>query len=474
MKILGLGFALVLVAGLGTACGGGDDDDDDANTPLTTEEKMEQRAALLAASDDYSFDSPPATVTTNCDVTLEPTGTGDADALIEAIELASSWTIICLAPGTWAMDKSIVISAARSLTIKGIGATPADTVLDFAGHTGDKGFDVTTPGFWIENLHVKNTIGNGVEVKADSSADDPTVYRKVKVSWDVTSDVAQDCGDDDPRREHGAYSVYPTRSSYVVVEFCETEGAADAGLYIGQVEHGIVRHNQVHDNVAGLEVENSFDVDVYDNEVFRNSTGILALQEPGLTRLTNDTVLIRDNEVYRNNGCNFARPNTTVANVPQGTGMLSLGSRNVEFRNNVIRENTTAGIILASNVLLSLIAGDEPDFPEDYDPFPHEIYMVGNTFSDNATEAPTGDVGTIAGFAGGFEDVVWGGFRAPGVSAEDTHICLGDNPPGFVDLTAGACPMPASEEDFISCMLANVSRETTAHTCTGSVTVTGF
>jgi len=473
------------------AGGGGEDGGDtiadagqDAALPpidLTTPEgKKELRKRLLAAADKYSFDRFPETTAEDCNVTLKATGTADADALIEAVETAKSYDVICLSPGSYAMDKSIVISSASNLTIKGIGATPADTTLDFKDHTGDKGFDVTTPGFWIENLAVKNTIGNGVEVKAEGTADNPTVFRKLKVSWDVATDAAVDCGDADVRRNHGAYSVYPTKSSYVVVEFCEVEGASDAGLYVGQVEHGKVRHNKVHGNVAGLEVENSLDVVVYNNDVYDNSGGVLALQEPGLVRLKNEKVLIRDNLVHDNNGCNFAKPATTVANIPAGTGMMSFAGQEIEFRDNMVTNNQTTGLLIVSNVLLNLISGKEADFPMGYDPYAHNIYVNGNTFKNNGEETPAGIVGFLRNAADGFRQVCWDGFRSDSVkTAEDARICLGKIPnqrePFFVDITQDLCEaLDMPDTQFIPCVQANSTNATAAHTCEGSVTFTDF
>ncbi len=474
---LALCVALSLMWGCGDDERKNDDGEDAGARDLSTPEgKMALREELLATADDYTFASPPPTTADDCDVTLSATGEGDADQLIETIENASSFTTVCLSPGSYAMDKSVVISTAANITVKGTGKDPADTVLDFAGHNGDKGFDVTTPGFWIENLWIKNTNGNGVEVKADGKADNPTVYRKVKVSWDVADGATLDCRDGDPRRMHGAYSVYPTKSSYVVVEFSEVEGASDAGLYVGQVEHAIVRHNRVVGNVAGLEVENSRDVVVYDNYASGNAGGILALQEPGLTRLTNEDVLIRDNVVEANNACNFARPNTTVANIPAGTGLMSLGGRNVEFRDNVVRDNDAAGLLIVSNVLLAFLSGEEPDFPEGYDPYATRIYVNGNTFEGNATGMLSGDAGAVAGAAGGLKTVTWDGLRSDeNATAADAQICLGDTPPEFVDLTQDQCEMPSGAVEFIMCVMTNKSNDATAsHACAGGVEVESF
>lgn len=474
---------LGLVLGLGVGCAGSDGgdgapDDDSANNPDGAGGPaafVAARQALLAASDDYDFASPPATDSDDCDVMLSASGSDDADGIIEAVEAADSYSTICLTPGTYAMNRSVVVSSASNLTIKGVGDGPEATVLDFAGHSGDKGFDVTTPGFWIENLHIKNTLGNGVEVKAENEPGNPVVFRKLKVTWDLPeSGAVQDCSESDPRPMNGAYSVYPTLSSYVVVEFCEVVGASDAGLYVGSVVHGLVRHNQVHGNVAGVEVENSEDVLVYDNEAFDNAGGILALQEPGLKRLSNSQILIRDNVVHDNNACNFARPNTTVANIPSGTGLMSFAGNHIEFRNNDVYGNQTTGVLILSNVLQDLLGGDAPDYPAGYDPFPHEIYVNDNVFSDNATAPAAGPAGDLAMLTGGFADVVWDGFLSPGVAdAVDVQLCLGEEPPGFLNITGGQCGEAETELDFLQCVLAGTSTETFAHACAGTVAADG-
>ena len=443
---------------------------DDSGTndgPLTDAEKMEQRAELLAAADDYSFDNPPPTPKGNCDITLEAGSdpAGDASMFNTAVEDASSFDIICVSPGTYDMDNAVTISAAQNLMIKGIGDGPDDVVLDFANQTTGRGIDVTTPGFWIENMTIKNTQDNGVEVKANNTAALPNVFRKLKVFWDIAADANPlDCAADDPmtpelegdpRRGHGAYSVYPTKSTYAVVEFCDVEGASDAGLYVGQVEGGIVRHNSVHGNVAGLEVENSKDVVVYGNDVYDNSGGILALQEPDLDRLANENVLIRDNIARDNNGCNFARANTTVSNIPPGTGMMSFAGNGVEFRDNTATGNISTGLLLVSNVVLDFLSGNtNPMYPMGYNPYVINVMMTGNTFSNNGTD-PQAALAAFAPPSGILEDVLWDGITDSGVTDADAMICLGSSDaPSFRNLDAENFPTSTSTTD------------TTDHECT--------
>src|SRR5688572_21282511 len=82
-------------------------DASDALPPLDLtkpEGKKALREHLLAAADDYTFEAPPETTDQDCNVTLEPTGTGDADTLIEAVESSDSYDVICLAPGKYTMN----------------------------------------------------------------------------------------------------------------------------------------------------------------------------------------------------------------------------------------------------------------------------------------------------------------------------------------------------------------------------------
>ncbi len=398
--------------------------------------QLAYRQQLLAESLAYQFANPPETVAWDCTTTLMP-GTdpnGDDAMLRTAVLNAESWDVICLEAGTYEMGMNggnpspgtVTITSTANLTIKGIGESVEDMILDFDGQVNPKGFNVSAPGFWIENLWIKNTKNNGVEVKATNAEENPNVFRKLKVTWDAGSVT-----------ENGAYSIYPTRSTYIIAEFSEVVGASDAGLYIGQVEHGIVRYNYVHGNVAGLEVENSYDVEVIGNAVTDNTGGILALQEPGLARLDNEKVLIRYNEVWANNRQNFAVPGTAVSNVPAGTGLMAFAGTNIEFRDNDVHDNETTGLLIVSNVLLDdLDGGTSPyTYPDGYNPYPGMIYSNQNTYEDNGT-----DPDPLLLLALGFpplpiEPIIWDGYISDGVEAvgvppvDDPQICLGTPTP---------------------------------------------
>ena len=67
----------------------------------------------------------------------------------------------------------------------------------------------------------------------------------------------------------------------------------------------IVRRNRAEYNVAGIEIENTIDADVYENVATNNTGGILVFNMPNLpqvgerTRVFNNTVIDNNTENFR-------------------------------------------------------------------------------------------------------------------------------------------------------------------------------
>jgi parallel beta-helix repeat protein len=53
------------------------------------------------------------------------------------------------------------------------------------------------------------------------------------------------------------YGLFPVLSNNVLIEDSLATGIRDAGIYVGQSTNIVVRNNEVHHNVAGIEIENS-------------------------------------------------------------------------------------------------------------------------------------------------------------------------------------------------------------------------
>lgn len=380
----------------------------------------------------YIVEGAPATTDEGCtdDNTLDATGDNDQAQIIQAILAAGANGYVCLNPGLYDMGGTIDVTQETNLTIKGLGDSPDDVILEYADSDGNcrgnQGINVTVDGVTIENMWVRNTCENAVVQRGT----DGSVFRKVRVSWDGT-----------PRTENGAYGVYPTDCSNTLVEYCQTQGASDAGVYIGKCDGGTVRNNVVYENVAGLEVENCLDVDTYDNEIFDNTGGLLALQQDISGEMqTNSGVRMYDNVVYCNNRENFAQPGSAVAGIPVGTGGLSFVGNGVEINNNEFTDNWTLGVALASNLVqCQAEQSDCPPYTEGYDPYTKNIYVHDNLYTNNGTD-PQGLFGDIF-MALGFgcdgcppvPEVVWDGYQE--------RICNDDSDnPGTQCFENSDCP----------------------------------
>lgn len=55
-------------------------------------------------------------------------------------------------------------------------------------------------------------------------------------------------------------------------------GASDAGIYVRQSRDVIVRNSRAEFNVAGIEIENTVNADVYGNTATNNTGGIPGVQ----------------------------------------------------------------------------------------------------------------------------------------------------------------------------------------------------
>jgi parallel beta-helix repeat protein len=234
----------------------------------------------------------------------------------------------------------------------------------------------------------------------------------------------------------------------VIIQDSFVSGASDAGIYVGQSEDIVVRRNEVTQNVAGIEIENSHRADVYENTAHGNTGGLLIFSLPGLQVPDGKSVRAYNNTLRDNNTSNFAPAGNIVATVPAGTGALVMANTDVELFNNTVSGNQTVAVAIISYLLVS--QGQE--LPENYDPFSRNVYVHDNTFSGNG-EAP--DANTQMGQVLGaiqealpdqrVPDVVVDGLRTPGDSGPNPlEQCVGTATTSFLNLHADQPDFPAS------------------------------
>jgi parallel beta-helix repeat protein len=202
---------------------------------------------------------------------------------------------------------------------------------------------------------------------------------------------------------NGGYAIYPVLSNDVLLDDVMAVGASDAGIYVGQSNRIIVKNSEALMNVAGYEIENSDDADMFDNVAHCNVGGFLVFDLPGLNQYGDETRVF-DNYSGYNNTVNFS-PGGVVTGVPQGVGMLQLGYDETEIFGNTIEFNRTVGFVAASHELLDGNI-DNPD--KRMDLYPEGIYVHDNVFTTNGTLPQPPDAGIIvcaAGTGPGFDDI---------------------------------------------------------------------
>ncbi len=127
------------------------------------------------------------------------------------------------------------------------------------------------------------------------------------------------------------------------------------GFMLANLKNVIVRGSTAIKNVAGIEIENTTNADVYNNVAIGNTGGILVFNLPiSNNTLYTKNVRVFDNEVISNNAPNFASVGSNPAGVhvvPPGTGIILLAAQDVEVFNNVITDNETMGIAITSFLL---------------------------------------------------------------------------------------------------------------------------
>ncbi|OYW89815.1 MAG: hypothetical protein B7Z13_16085, partial [Caulobacterales bacterium 32-67-6] len=155
-------------------------------------------------------------------------------------------------------------------------------------------------------------------------------------------------------------------------------------------------------NVAGIEIENSSNADVYGNTVTHNTGGILVFDLPNLPVMGGHSTRVFDNKIVNNDTPNFAPEGNIVASVPVGAGVMIMANRNVHVFDNEIDGNQTAAIMLVGYTQ----AFDDPT----YNPIPREVVVRDNRIGRNGwAPAFPGGAELAAAVGGTLPPVLWDG-----------------------------------------------------------------
>lgn len=274
--------------------------------------------------------------------------------------LAEDGDTIRLDAGTFMITGTLSLEGKNDITV--IGAGINRTILSFKNQTeGAEGLRVSNgQRILLQDFTVQDAKGDAIKTMNV----DGVTFRRVKTEWTG-----------EPKAENGAYGLYPVLCTNVLIEECEAIGASDAGIYVGQSKHIIVRNCRAYHNVAGIEIENSQMADVYDNESTENTGGILVFDLPDLVQKKGGNVRVFKNKIHNNNYPNFAPAGNIVASVPQGTGVLVLATNDVEIFDNDIIDNNSLGTGVISYYLT-----EKPLTDSLYYPYPSRVSIHDNRY----------------------------------------------------------------------------------------------
>jgi parallel beta-helix repeat protein len=262
--------------------------------------------------------------------------------------------------GKFLLKKALSVEGKKNITIKGAGA--GKTILSFLGQTeGAEGILATNcQNIIIENFTIQDAKGDNLKLKGC----DGVTIRYMNSTWTTGADTS-----------NGNYGYYPVECRNVLMEYSEVSYCADAGVYIGQSTNVTIHHCYAHHNVAGIEIENCINSDIYKNKAENNSGGILVFDLPKLFQGNGRNAKVWDNDCINNNFQNFGKPGSIVASIPPGSGMIIMATDSVDVFNNRITNNKTVGIACVSYFMTGKQLNDST-----YGPYCNTISIHDNKF----------------------------------------------------------------------------------------------
>ena len=306
----------------------------------------------------------------------------------EALILASPGDIIKLSNGVYELEDSLSIDVDG---ISFIGSDINKTILSFEKQqTGAQGLLITSDNVTLSDFAVVNAKGDAIKAKGV----DNIKFIKVKTEWTGG-----------PKETNGAYGLYPVESTNILIDDCVAIGASDAGIYVGQSQNIIVKNSRAEFNVAGIEIENSYFADVFNNIATNNTGGILVFDLPGLPQQGGHHVRVFNNKIINNNTDNFAPEGNIVGEVPRGTGVIVQANSLVDIFENTIEGNETINI--------AIVTYPYETEDESYNPHPRNVQIYNNTFGKSGYR-PDLETGELAKMlfelsGGDMPDIFWDG-----------------------------------------------------------------
>ena len=301
------------------------------------------------------------------DETNRPTGkvikVKDGGSIQKAVGKAKSGDLIQVFPGTY--SETVYIDK-DNISLQGVIREGKWPTLDGEKELNDA-FLYSGNNILIENFKIIGYKGNGIMGQAGNN-------------FILRNNLIHDAG---------VYGIFPEFGTNGLIEHNVLSGIEDAAIYVGMCDNVDVLHNEVYNNVAGIEIENSRHCLVENNYAHDNTGGILVFITPGLPIKTCFDVIVRNNFVINNNHENFGAEGSIVSGIPPGTGILVMAADEVTIENNIISGNDNSGITITDLSFGANLSND----PES-EPNPDRLVVLDNIMTENGNN-PVGQLKTL-------------------------------------------------------------------------------
>jgi len=355
--------------------------------------------------------------------------------------LAASGDTITIPKGHHKIQGTLSIEGKENLVIQGVGMDVS--ILSFSNQSeGAQGISITnSKNITLEKFTIQDSKGDAIKAQYT----DGIIFRHVKVEWTGG-----------PKETNGAYGLYPVQCENVLIEHSISIGASDAGIYVGQSNNIVVRYNEAFENVAGIEIENSYNAEVYENYSHGNTGGILVFDLPDLIQKQGGNVRVYNNRIESNNLFNFAPKGNIVGKVLPGTGIMILACSGVHIFGNTIRNNKSIGTGIVSYFMTEEAIKDSL-----YNPYTADIHIYNNVYDRWPGFPELGfDIGQLLAVKYGRNtpDIIYDGMQDPEIQA---GLCIQNNTDArFTDLD-----IEHNFDSWYSPFVANFSEDMSKHNC---------
>jgi parallel beta-helix repeat protein len=355
--------------------------------------------------------------------------------------LAASGDTITIPKGHHKIQGTLSVEGKENLVIQGVGMDVS--ILSFSNQSeGAQGISITnSKNITLEKFTIQDSKGDAIKAQYT----DGIIFRHVKVEWTGG-----------PKETNGAYGLYPVQCENVLIEHSISIGASDAGIYVGQSNNIVVRYNEAFENVAGIEIENSYNAEVYENYSHGNTGGILVFDLPDLIQKQGGNVRVYNNRIESNNLFNFAPKGNIVGKVLPGTGIMILACSDVHIFGNTIRNNKSIGTGIVSYFMTEEAIKDSL-----YNPYTADIHIYNNVYDRWPGFPELGfDIGQLLAVKYGRNtpDIIYDGMQDPEIQA---GLCIQNNTDArFTDLD-----IEHNFDSWYSPFVANFSEDMSKHNC---------